>query len=269
MPIIWDQRPTGVRHGTNPDSLTVPFILKGETSPTIAKAMALGNSPVMWGNLYRASISMDDIGAGCWNVDVNYGPPEKKQPEEGDFKWSFDTTGATKHITQALQHIASYVPSGGTIEPHHGAIGFVKNEKPEGVDVPDRAFKWTETRQLLLADYGFTYSTVLGEYTGRMNNATFRGFPAYTVRFDGASGGQSSKDPLLLEVTYHFVVSPSESNVAVDTITVTDKAGWDIASVCYEPNEETSPKSITQKPYQVDVDRVLKTFDFANLGIGT
>lgn len=266
--ITLDRRPSGVKVAMNPESVTVPWILTGVTDSTIARALVLAGTPVLWDNLYRASLSMDDIGVGLWNAEVTYGPPEKKQPEVGDFKWSFDTTGATKHVTQALSHVASYVPGGGTVEDHHGVIGFVKHEKPSGVDIPDRAFKWTETRQLLLADWGFEYSQTLGAKTGKMNSGTFRGFPAYSVRFDGATGGQSSKDPLLLEVTYHFVYSPNETGITVDSITGIAKKGWDIASVCYELSAETPPGGLTQKPYQVDVDRVIETFDFADLGIG-
>lgn len=270
MAITWKQRPTGIKVGTNPESITLPFLLTGTTSETTARALALGYSSVLYDSLYRGSIQVEHLGRDLWNVDVTYGPMQKKEPKEGDFKWAFDTTGGTKHITNGISHVSTY-PASGAPHDHKGAIN-VKEGDVEGVDIPDAAFKWTETWQLLLANYGFTYSSILGDYSGMMNSAPFRGKPARTVKFGGGVGGQSIKDPRLLEVAFHFEYSRPGTDLVVDDITGIQKAGWDYLWIRYDPREDRTvpakPKSI-MKPVQVEVERVLYEFDFALLGIGT
>jgi hypothetical protein len=267
MAITWGERPNGIKRNIN--SLTIGYILAGVTDKDIAYALAAGYSATIAGGLLRQDIDLQENTFDSWKVDVTYGTSETKKPEVGDFKWSFDTTGKTKHITQALAHVNSYVPSGATAVNHKGAIGVTDEGEVQGVDVPDKTFKWTETWQLLLADYGFSYSSILGDYTGRMNSGTFRGKPAYTVLFDGAVGSQSAKDPLILEVTYHFEYSQTLSGVTVGDITGIAKDGWNYAWVRYEQSVDASAKKLTLKPCQVDVDRVLEYFDFSLLGIGT
>lgn len=268
MSITWGDRPGSIKGTSNPQSVTTGHILTGTTSRTIAQAMAAGYSSVIYSGLYRSNIAVDNIGVDIWNVEVTYGPYEKKEKEAGDWKWSFDTGGKTKHVTQGYSHVHTYAAPGETAIDFKGAIG-VTDSGVEGVDVPDKAFSWTEDRTLLAASYGFTYATILGEITGGVNDASFRGFPAYTVRFDGASGGQSTKEPLLLEVSFKFTVSPSETGIAVGDITGIAKLGWDHASTFYREEKDTAANTTRLVPKQVDIDRVLRVVDFSLLSIGT
>jgi len=272
MSTAWGERTSGMRRGTNPESLTVPYRLTTNpgTSPTVARALALAYSATMYSNLYRSKLDVTDIGnGGVWDVDVTYGPRQKKEPEEGDFKWNFTTSGGTKHITQAKAHVSSYVPATETAVDHKGAIGITEDGSVEGTDVPDRAFKWTETWQLLLADYSFTYAGVLDVLTGTVNDAPFRGKAAGTVLFEGAEGGQSSKDPLLLEVTYHFAYSPATSGETIGAITGIAKGGWEYLWVEYAAADGGAAKRLARQPKQVNIDRVIDSADFSTLGIGT
>ena len=236
-----------------------------------AYALAKAYTPVLFGNLYRSGIELTEKGPLIYEVDVAYGTSPNKEPKAGNFTWGFDTTGGTKHMTHGKQHVASYVSSGGTAENHNGAIGWKEGGEVEGVDVPDRAFKWTETHQLLLADFGFTYASILGDYSGWVNSSTFRGKPAFTVLFGGGVGGPMNEDPDLCEITYHFEYQPTKSNFTIgsgaDAITVASKVGWDALSICYTSKDGTN--SLSVKPKQVDVDRVFDAFDFSLLGIGT
>jgi hypothetical protein len=263
----WGARPNSIRIATNPKSLTAGFVLTGVSSETLARATALGYSPAIYSGLFRSNLELVRITPDAWNVDVTYGPYERKEREAGDFKWNFDTTGRTKHVTQGYSHVQTYVKSGATAIDFKGAINSTDNGV-DGVDVPDKAFAWTEEWTLLAASYAFTYATILGELTGAMNTGYFRGFPAYTVRFDGATGGQSAKDPDLLEVAYRFSVSPTESGITVGEITGIYKLGWDHASVFYREEKDEVSNTTRLVPQQVDIDRVLRTADFSLLGIG-
>ena len=266
MAIQFGYRPAGVE--THNEGLSIPYRLIGESDPMTARIYALANTPLVFSAYYREDVRLSYLGGGVWDVDAEYGPKEKKGPEEGDYKWTFDTGGATKHITQGLQHISTYKPFGATAIDHKGAIG-VTDDSVEGVDVPDRAFRWSETWQLPLGSYGFIYATVLGELTGRANASYFRGFPANTVRFDGASGGESQKDATICEITFNFSVSPSESGLEVGDITGITKSGWDYLWVRYETSDDDMAKKTTPAPIQVEVDRVHLAFNFSLLGIGT
>lgn len=266
MAIQWGLRPTGIE--THTEGATIPYRLIGEWVATTARSYALAAVPLTFSAFYRKDVRMTNLGAGIWDVDAEYGTLDQQEPAEGNYKWSFDTTGATKHITQALYHVNTYKPSGVTAIDHKGAIG-VTDDAVEGVDVPDRALKWTETWQLPLAGYGFIFAAVLGELTGRVNASYFRGFPAYTVRFDGANGGQSPQESTLCEITFNFAVSPSESGLTIGDITGVAKTGWDYLWVRYEATDDATAKKTTPKPIQVEVDRVLTYFNFSLLGIGS
>lgn len=266
MAYQWGRRPQDVQiTGTG---ATIPYRLSGEWNENLAALYIRSNAPLTFGGWFRTDVKIKGQGGGIWDVDVEYGPASQKEPTVGDFKWTFDTTGQTKKLTQAVQHIATYVAAGATQIDHKGAIG-VTDDSVEGVDVPDRAFKWAETWQQPLAGYGFTYSTVLGQLTGCVNNSFFRGFPAFTVRFDGAAGSQSLKEPTIVEITYNFSVSPSATGLVVGDITGIAKTGWDYLWVRYETADDATAKKTTPRPRQVEVDRVLYPVAFSLFGIGS
>lgn len=266
MSYTWGYRETGIQSAR--DSVTLPFRLVGEWNAIAARSIALAESPKLFGYYLRKDVKLRNMGGGVWDVDGEYGLSTKKEPEAGDYKWNFSTAGATKHITQAVQHIATYVASGKTAIDHKGAIG-VTDDAVEGVDVPDRSFSWTETHVLPLASFGFIYSAILGQLNGHINAAYFRGFAAYTVRFDNATGGKSDRGDGLVEITYNFTFSPSESGLSVGGITEITKSGWDYLWVRYESGDDASAKKTTLQPRQAEVDRVLYPLDFSIFGIGT
>jgi hypothetical protein len=261
----WGEKPNTAKVAK--DSVTLTYILTGAENRIIALAMARGYSSVLFGSLFRTKIDATEIGPQMYECEINYGPIDKKEPEAGDVSWRFDTTGATKHVAHAIAHIATY-PTSDAPYDHKSLIG-VTSDSVDGVDVQDRAFKWSETHQLAIGSYGFTYGAILGEYTGRYNTASFRGFAAGTVKFCGANGGKSGKDPDLVEVTFNFEVSPSDTNLAVGDITGIAKGGWDYLWVrCAEKKDDTM-KTTVLTPVQVEIDQVMKSFDFSTLGIGT
>lgn len=259
-------RPTGVT--TSRDSATIPYRLIGELVEQTARTHALAAIPIVFGTFWRKDVRLVSTAPGVWDIDAEYGTSDKREPTENSCKWTFDTGGKTKHITQGIEHVATYKPSGATQIDHKGAIG-VTDDSVEGVDVADKAYKWSEVWSLPASSYNFAYSTILGELTGRVNAAYFRGFPAYTVQFGGANGGNLSGDGKLREFSYSFEVSPSATGLTMGDITNITKTGWDYLWVRYETTDDTTAKKTTPKPIQVDVDRVLTAFNFDLLGIGS
>jgi len=270
MPYQFGFRPNAVE--TRHEGATLGYRLSVELDQATAWAYVLANTPTRLGVFYRKDLRLSFIGGGIWDIDVEYATKDKREPKDGNFKWSFDSTGQTKKVTQAVAHIATYSIAGRTQIDHAGAIG-VTDDAVEGVEIIDRAFKWAEVWQLAIGGYGFIYSAVLGELTGGVNASYFRGFPAYTVRFDGASGGQSSQDDLLAEFTFNFSVSPSQSGLSIGSgsnlISGIEKIGWDYLWTGYETVEDADAKKTTLKLVQADVDRVYYPFNFSIFGIGT
>jgi hypothetical protein len=269
MNITWDERPNSMRTSTGPLSDTVGYRLTGVFTFAMARAIAAGYCPMIRAGLWRTKIDATERGFGLWDIDVTWSVYDKKEPEAGDFSWSFDTTGGTKHITQGISHVQSYVPSGKTAVDHKGTIGVNENGDVEGVDVPDKSFKWTEHRQLLLADYGWTYAGIVDDLTGTINNAAFRGMATGTVLFAGAQGTRSIKDPLILDLTYHFEYQRSGVSLSVGDITGISKVGWQYLWVEYRKKDGGTANRNATVPVQVNVEEVLPSDDFSLLGIGT
>lgn len=270
---MWGERPNTLRTTVNPDSAVLQYVLAGITAhePT-ARLLALAYSSVMYDGLFRSKLELADAGVGIWYVTVTYGP--KKQPEEGDISWAFDTTGGTKHITESLETISVYKgPQEKAKIPHGKAIGVTDDGDVEGTDIIDKSFKWTENHQLLLASYSWSYSDIVGDLTGTVNDATFRGKPAKTVLFEGAQGTRSTKDPDLLDMTYHFSYSRSATNLTIGEgqwqITGIVKKGWHYLWTRFRTAEGAPAKTTTQVPRQVSVEKVYDEGDFSLLGIGT
>jgi len=268
MAIKWWERPTS-RETSGANSKVLHFGLSGTDNDILAYNLALGYSPALYAGLYRTNLKLSPHGHNLWYVEVTYGPQNKKQPEEGDFSWNFTAGGGSKHITHSLETISKTTAAGKAEVDHKGAINVTENGDIEGTDVPDYCFKWTENHQLLLADYGWAYSQILAQIQGHYNDATFRGFPAGEVLLETATGGQSSKNPALLDATFNFAQQPTETDVAVGQITVPVKIGWHYAWVLSETEEDATGKKLAPRARQVNVERVLHSTDFSQLGIGT
>lgn len=269
MNITFDERPNSYRTTTNPKSDTVGYCLTGAATMAIARAYSAGVTPMIRAGMWRQNIDARENGFQTWDIDVTWGPYSKKEAEAGDYKWSFDTTGGTKHITQGIAHIADYVLSGKTAADHKGAIGVNENGEVEGIDVPDKSFKWTESRQLLLGSHAWDYAQIVDSITGMVNNASFRGLDAHTVLFEGAQGGFSIKDPLMLDLTFHFSRQHSVASTTIGDITGVYKLGWYYLWVEYQSVNGGAANRLAKKPCQVNVDQVFYEGDFSQLGIGT
>jgi len=70
-------------------------------------------------------------------------------------------------------------------------------------------------------------------------------------------------------LTFRFACSPNATGLVVGDITGIDKLGWDYLWVRYATYEDSSGRSLVQRPASVHVDRVLVPSDYSALGIGT
>tara|TARA_Y100001973_G_scaffold106824_1_gene188481 strand:- start:7391 stop:8296 length:906 start_codon:yes stop_codon:yes gene_type:complete len=190
---------------------------------------------------------------------------------------SFDTTGKSEHITQALEE-TRYPASSPYMEK---AIG-VTDTTVEGVDVVTPAFNWQEDYDVP-ADYiTSTYIRAVAGLTGTVNNAYFRGFMPGEVLFMGVTGGQewdAERGFGPWKLSYKFIASPNYgvptgvSGVAlrpalsIGDISDIKKEGHDYLWVSY--NDDVSDEGLPLKtPKHVYVNQVYEKSNFALLGLG-
>ena len=260
------------RPQTTGDAASVELVYRcsGTAEDTVVKAVAEANSPGDYEGLTRQSIGIEPVWVdtnaddGEWRITVRYG---KREPTEtGDSSYSFDTAGGTQHITQSLQTINSYAPSGETAPDFKGAIGF-NGQEVEGADILLAAYHFSETHYMADSAVTTAYKGKLYALTYKTNADAFKGFSEGEVLFLGASGSQRGTDQW--EITFRFAASPNKTGLTVGDITSIAKKGWEYLWVRYEEAEDTTAKAIVKRPKAVYVERVYDSGDFSDLGIGT
>jgi hypothetical protein len=252
--------------GGDSPSVVLNWIVLGTTNDLVVKALVRATTPAIYDGLVLQTVSAKETAPEAWDCQAKYGV--RKPPKEYEYKFAFDTTGGRQKITQSLETIQKYAPSGKTAADHKGAIG-VTDHGVEGCEVVVPKFSWSETWQLPIADYGWAYSQALKSVTGMVNSGGFRGFPAGQVLFRGGKGSASSKDPTLIEITYSFDQSDDVSAQAIGDISGIDKAGWQYLWVHYTEEHDTTADALARRPDSVYVERVYDAANFAALGIGS
>jgi len=245
------------------------FILEGTTDDAAAKDFLEASVKQTWNYLKRMECTLEPIhideatGVGIWDCTARYAKIVRETQEVGESSFSFDTGGGTQHVTQALGTVGTYVATG-TAPDFKGAIG-VTSDSVDGVDITVPVYNFSETHIIDDEDVDGAYKATLFNLTGKVNNASFRGFAAGEVLFLGASGSKRGADDW--EISFRFAASPNMTNIAVGDITVPAKAGWEYLWVQYADVEDTSANRLVKRPVAATVNVVYNTADFAELGI--
>ena len=255
----------GSRETSEGDSPAIDllFSIQGTDDDLEVKRDLLATAPLLYDGLIRQGLNIKQIGPLVWEGTVRYG--ERKRPETGESSFSFDTGGGTQHVTQSLQTINRYAPSGKTAPDFKGAIG-VNGDNVEGVDITVPVYSFSETHYLAAELVTTAYKNTLFTLTGRVNVAAFRGFAAGEVLFLGASGAKRGEEDW--EITFRFAASPNANYLVVGDITGISKKGWEYLWVRYQDVEDTAAKTIVKRPLAAYVERVYRDGDFSLLGIG-
>jgi len=250
-------------------SVTLHYLLAGVADDLAAKALLASSTASSYDGLERESIQFEPVWVdtaaddGLWDCRVRYVAPEDKEPEVGESSFSFDTGGGTQHITQAITTVNKYAPPGKTAPDFGGAVG-VTHDNVEGVDITVPVYNFSETH------YIANENVNKGAYfalTGKVNNASWKGFAAGECLFLGASGSKRGSDDW--EITFRFAASPNKTGLTVGDIVNIDKKGWEYMWVRYADAEDATAKAIVKKPVAVYIEKVYDDGDFSTLGIGT
>jgi hypothetical protein len=262
-------------------------ILHAEANVKITGELAYWQYPGQPTVQLRAeSYTVSYLGDDAWQVSISY---EKQGAEDDDQRdplkrsRSFDTSGGSQHITQALDNVTVLTSGSGATTvttagerrfpeeaaSMNGAIG-VDGTSVNGVDIVVPALTWTETYDVPHAYVTAAYIRGVAGLTGSVNNGGFRGFAAGEVLFMGCSGAQEWDDqrgngPWTL--SYKFVASPNVSGQKIGDIEDIDKKGHEYLWVKY--SDVVSTQSLVKKPTAVYVNKVYRDGNFAGLGIGS
>jgi hypothetical protein len=233
--------------------------------------------------LHAESYSLEYLGDNAWQLEVSYvsdGGEDDEQRDPLKRSRSFDTGGATQHITQAIPSDTfpngeQRFHTGSPAAPNmRGAIG-VDGDSVQGVDIVVPQLTWTETYDVPTQYVTTAYVKKVSQLTGTVNNAAFRGFAAGEVLFMGASGSQQwdeDKGDGPWSLSYKFVASANQGSgktfpsITIGAITGVEKDGHDYLWVRYEDAVENS--TLLKKPKFVYVNKVYRRENFTQLGIG-
>lgn len=251
------------------DHTELRYIITGtDNEAEVRDAVILTAPPYIGDNTARAiivpeNIEVNPLGNGIWEASVPY------KGYEDETQYTFETGGATAHITQSLATVGVYPPVVIPLRPppdFQGAIG-VNGDNVAGVDVTIPAFNFTITKRFDAEDVTGAYKLALFYATGKTNNATFQGFAAGEVLFLGASGSRTGMKQW--EITFKFAASPNAVNLPVGNFTVTEKKGHDYLWVRYADAVDGDAAALVKRPVSAYVERVYESADFASLGVGT
>lgn len=240
------------------DARTLIFMVTGEISQAVAESLVLAAAPLFYGDLKRKEMRCTHLGGGVHEATVDYAPPPPIDPI-----LSFDTTGGSQHIQHSRETVAKVALPGVQAPDFENAIG-VSEDNVAGTDITVPVFNFSETHYLDPSAVTQSYKLALFRLTGRVNNATFRGFAAGEVLFLGAQGSQRGSDERW-ELTFNFAASPHVQGLQVGNLQPVDKEGWHYLWVRFRDAEDA--RTLIKRPFAAYVERVYEEDDFGDLGI--
>jgi len=257
--------------------------LHAECNQRISSTLRFWQYPGANVQLQAEAYSVDYLGDDAWHVEIQYEKigADAQEPDPLRRSRSFDTSGSTQHITQALNQIkypsdivaGEQIPGGST--DLEGAIG-VDDNGVSGVDIVVPQLTWTETYDVPSAYVTSNYIKSAAAMTGCVNDANFRTFKPGEVLFLGMSGSQEwdqSKGNGPWTLSYKFAASPNAGAgqtmpaIEIGSIDGVEKKGHEYLWVRYESSVEST--SLIKKPARVYVAQVYQEKNFSGLGIGT
>lgn len=273
-------------------SVEVPYLVSGAADEAAALAAVRSAVPLAERGLIRKSIEFSErVSDTIWKARVRYATPKPGDSQNGEAPEpviSYDTTGATQHITQSRSSVSYGTPKHLKLilkpedewadpnEPEwdteeipadnppdlQNAIGY-DGERVNGIDVPVRKFEWQETHYLTDAQFNPVAFYALKDC---VNSDKFRGKDPGTVLFQGFTSqrrGRQAND--LWEVTFKFAWQPNESNLMIGKIGPVNKKGWEYLDIVY--TDDVQDQFRLRRPRYVYVHTLYETAMFVTLGI--
>jgi hypothetical protein len=268
---VWETSRSGTTdYADGGATRTLEFALQTTYDPDTAESYFLGAAPVLITGIgFRKSYTVKPVGGGCWEASFKYSAGRRQVPGDG-VKWNFDTGGGSTHVEHSLETMGAYVPKGAEVTDFHNLVGVTK-DTVQGCDVTIPALTLKGT---IVLPYQYVTPSWLVQQaylTGTVNASPWKGFAAGEVLNLGAAGGlrgtASEESEADWEVTWALACGPNISGLTIGEITGIQKRAWDYLWKYYALDAGGAGKFMTQKPLQVNVERLYQNGDFGLIPI--
>lgn len=248
------------REGADGDQPTAElrYVIRGTDDDSAVRDLLRATAPRFYSGLRRSDCAYEPLGGAVWDCVVNYARDQEPQ-------FTFDTGGGTQHVTQSLASVGRYAAPGWVAPNFQGAIG-VNDGQVAGTDITIPVYNFSETH---FADNDIVtqaYKIKLFTLTGRVNNASFKGFAKGELLFLGASGSRRGREDW--EISYRFAASPNAANLSLGAITGISKEGWHYLWVRFTDDEDPTSNTLIKRPVAAYVEQVYPYGNFSEIGIG-
>lgn len=286
MPItVYEQHGSPEARFVNPvpgsgSTFRYTYVVLGTSNATEAATAVAGEAPlslvdpVDGATLVRQEFVPRVTGHESWEVEVGYGPEDDRRsatPQlQGEWRFSFNTTGATAKVTQSLETKSRTPSSGSDPAPDlKGAIGW-DGKKVNGVEIVVPSFEFEIVAAYAPASVTMGWAQLLARNTGRTNNAAWNGFATGEALYLGSVGSgdiplRSGARSKPIEVTHKFSASENQTNIAVGDLTVASKRGHEYLWVRYKDYQSADAKNIIATPSHAYVERLYEEASFSTL----
>lgn len=245
------------------------WLVTGTNDPITAEAAlaSQGLPPLIFGGLIFDSLTSEAKPPQTFEFTASYKDPQKEDEdklEEGEFRFAFDTTGGTLHISSNPNGTTPY--GGG---PNFlGAINVDADRIPQGVDITIPAMQYRLTYQFpddhfVDFDSFLDYSATVESLTATTNNAEVLKRAAGELLFLGGNGQWSTKSGPQIE--YQFAASKNKTGITIGNIPNIDKLGHAYLWIWYEG--EVAADVRIPKPKCVYVEDLYKSEDWTALNV--
>lgn len=251
---IWRSR----RVTEDEDSVTAEHLyhVKGTDDELVAKAALKAQAPTSYNGAPRKECGITErVAETIWLGMVSY---EGRRSNPADYELTFDTTGATAHITNSLETVGRHAPPGEMAPWFQTALN-VQDERVEGTDIVVPKYDWTESFVLDATLITETYRKFLASVTGMVNSIAFRTFAPGEVLFFGASGTKRWED-LQCRITFRYIGISTVRNLVIGQIIVPHKEGHHFLWVRNQPGVDGN--HWVKRPVAAYVERVYEATNF-------
>lgn len=251
--------PDSRRSTMEPTSLTLRYYAggNGDNDNSFVHAYALAATPLQLatphGTIFRQDIEIESIGWDAWHINVPYA---KRKKENGQWDWSFRSSGGTIRITGG-KHKAVF-PAG---KPTHNGLIGVNGEEVEGVDVVVPATIYDFSFRHPQGVVSLSYSKAISDMTGVVNSDNWLAFGPGEMLFLGPNGSDGSNSEA--QLSYSFAYSKTVSNLQVGDIAIVNKQGHDVAWITYK--KEVQNNLPAQVPDYVNIVEVYRRYEFSSI----
>lgn len=216
---------------------------------------------------YLANVQIKDVYESTREQDLTHEATlsySYKAPiTAGDIEYEFEVAAQSVTLTHAIDTTA-YTGGGRTAPNFNKGINISPDGKIQGISVERAQFSFQVTKHWPAASVTQAYQIVLANLASRVNNASFYGLPAGSVKFLGARGRLSGDK---FPITYRFEYSPNETGVTVGDITGIARQGWQYLDVYRRTISDDTAKKKTEVPHSVYIHKVFEDGDFSLIGL--